>query len=586
MDEVVRAFLEKEQHLRLGRRLGRGGFAEVYEATTPQGVRCAIKVSLDPLDGQNSEVQKELKNLDLIKTLTGHPNIVTLMDYWLVAGYLVTRWELASDGSLLDCLRRWQQEGHQGIPLGHLLRFCADAAEAIDFMNRQRGIYHRDIKPQNLLLFHGRVKVGDLGLAKFVGASTASHTGSGTLGYLPPEAYDVRRLVPTVDLYGLAATYVKLRTGREPFGETPMEMFERQRAGRPVLDGLRPEEAELVRQALAPRPEDRPQDGAVAWVRSMDGALRGRGRSGAGGSPKRPAAGASQATSLEQRPERRAMAAQPAAVVGESTPSAPAVARASLVLGSFPGGGTTGGSSKAANNRTRKPNVIVGAIIGAIYMGIRRGFYVGSRWSIQLGIIWGIEAAIATYVGIDQATTRGIWEAILAPITGAAICGAILGAIWGAVAVVVFGAIQGAKGRHLDEPIGQDIADFIAWSIGSVVGGAIGMAVMGLFAGVAAAIILGVCGAIWGAINGAIAVAIFGGIQRAKRRSLHQPIEGRVGVRIAFAISPGIAWVIGMAIIGAMYGGIKGAIIGAIAGAIGQAIGGKIAGAIVGNRTE
>jgi len=415
MDEGVRAFLENEQHLRLGRRLGRGGFAEVYEATTPQGVPCAIKVSLDPLDGQNSEVQKELKNLDLIKTLTGHPNIVTLMDYWLVAGYLVTRWELATDGSLLDCLHQWQQEGYQGIPLRHLLRFCADAAEAIDFMNRQRGIYHRDIKPQNLLLFHGRVKVGDLGLAKFVGASTASHTGSGTLGYLPPEAYDVHRLVPTVDLYGLAATYVKLRTGREPFGETPMEMFERQRTGRPVLEGLRQEEAKLVRQALAPRPEDRPQDGAVAWMRSIYRAIRGEGRSGAGGSSKRPAVRPSEAPSLQPLSESRPVVAQPAVGVGESTPSDPAVVRASLVLGSTPGGGTTGASSKHANEPSENPIVwaVGGAIVSAIFCTIE----VANDLRSELGIAKTIsEVILGALVG---ALVGALIRPFIAPIASA-----------------------------------------------------------------------------------------------------------------------------------------------------------------------
>lgn len=310
MDDVVRAFLEQEQHLKLGQRLGRGGFAEVYEAHTPQGVPCAIKVSLDPLDGHNPAVQKELDNLNLVKSITGHPNIVTLMDYWVVGGYLVTRWELASEGSALEYLHRCQQEGRKGIPLSQLLALCADAAQGIDFLNRQRGIYHRDIKPQNLLVFHGRVKVGDLGLAKFVGASTASHTGAGTVGYLPPEAYDLHRLVPTVDVYGLVATYVKLRTGQEPFGQTPPEVFERQREGRPVVEGLRPGEAELVCRALAARPEDRPQDGAVAWVRSVYQAVQKDRR------PKavEPAAG-------DSFPPASPHATQPAAPIQSATPT-------------------------------------------------------------------------------------------------------------------------------------------------------------------------------------------------------------------------------------------------------------------------
>lgn len=89
------------------------------------------------------------------------------------------------------------------------------------------------------------------------------------VGYLPPEAYGQQGRLPTVDLYGLAATYVKLRTGREPFGQTLEEVVDRQRAGQPELEGLAVWEAEAVRQALAPCPEERPQRGACAWVKQL-----------------------------------------------------------------------------------------------------------------------------------------------------------------------------------------------------------------------------------------------------------------------------------------------------------------------------
>ncbi|MGQ9574616.1 MAG: serine/threonine protein kinase [Thermoguttaceae bacterium] len=268
MDEVVRQVLEAEHGLKIGRRIGRGGFGEVYQAESAQGVPCALKVSLDPLDDNNSAVKKELENLGFVRTHTGHPHIVSLMDFWLVSGYLVTRWELATHGNLLDLLHRYAEQGQAGIPERKLLRYMIDAAEGIDFLNGL-GIYHCDIKPANLLLFHGRVKLGDLGLAKFAGVSTASHSGSGTLGYLPPEAFDQHRLSKTIDLYSLAASYVKLRTGRESFGDTPREIIRRQTEGKPILDGLSAAEAEAVRQALAPRPEDRPQQGAFAWVKCL-----------------------------------------------------------------------------------------------------------------------------------------------------------------------------------------------------------------------------------------------------------------------------------------------------------------------------
>ncbi len=273
MDEVVRKALEEQHRLKIIRRRGCGGFAEVYEAESAQGVRCAVKVSLARLDGggpgmQNQAIQKELENLQLVQTIAGHPRVVTLMDYWVLGGYLVTRWELSTEGSLADLLEQHVQVGRPGIPLKDLLRYIKEAAEGIDFLNG-RGIYHRDIKPQNLLLFHGYVKVADLGLAKFAGASTATHTGSGTLGYLPPEAYEEHRLSKTVGLYNLAATYLKLRTGRDPFGTNLIEIVKRQEKGDPIVDGLERSEAEWVRRAVAFRPDDRPQEGALPWVHRL-----------------------------------------------------------------------------------------------------------------------------------------------------------------------------------------------------------------------------------------------------------------------------------------------------------------------------
>jgi len=115
--------------------------------------------------------------------------------------------------------------------------------------------------------------LGDLGLAKLVGASTASHTGSGTFGYLPPEAYDEHRLTPTVDLYSLAATYIRLRTGKEPFGTNPVEILTRQQRGNPVLDGVGAAERPLLLAALNPDPAKRFSGDALAWVKELDRAI-------------------------------------------------------------------------------------------------------------------------------------------------------------------------------------------------------------------------------------------------------------------------------------------------------------------------
>jgi len=186
---------------------------------------------------------------------------------------LVTQWQLATDGTLLDMLERYRQDGQPGIPPRQLLKWIYDAADDLDFLHG-KGIYHRDIKPQNLLLFHGHVKLGDLGFAKLVGASTASHTGSGTFGYLPPEAWENHRLTASVDLYALAATYIKLRTGREAFGTNPVEIVERQRRGAPISDGLEDWEKPLLLAALHPNPPKRFSGTCQSWVQQLAAARR------------------------------------------------------------------------------------------------------------------------------------------------------------------------------------------------------------------------------------------------------------------------------------------------------------------------
>ena len=288
MDPIVQQALEGEYGFRLLRRIGRGGFAEVWEARTAQDVPCALKVSMDPIDSGNPAVRKELENLQLLRKQAGHPHVVSLQDFWVIGGFLVTRWEFAPEGNLDDKLREYQGRGEKGIPPELLLRYMAEAAEGIDFLH-SRGIVHRDIKPANLLLFYDRVKVGDLGLAKLVGASTATHSGAGTLGYLPPEAYrmgqeEKGRVSETIDLYALAATYVKLRTGQDPFGRDPMEILERQKQGKPCVDWGTEAERAVVLEALSPRLEERPGDGALNWVKRLTRAVLS-GQGGTGGIP-------------------------------------------------------------------------------------------------------------------------------------------------------------------------------------------------------------------------------------------------------------------------------------------------------------
>jgi parallel beta-helix repeat protein len=264
--------LRRKHGWQLADQIGQGGFAQVYKELI-EGVPRAVKIPFAPLDIAEEHKQRELQALDVARRVAGHPRLVGLIHYELLGGYLVTVWEWADGGSLADLLQRYRQDGQQGIPLKDLLRYMLEAAEGIDYLNQKQGVYHRDIKPENLLLFHGHVKLADLGLAKIAGASTASHTRAGTWGYSPPEALE-GQLHHGCDLYALAASYVRLRTGQLPFGEQPAEAIERQKRCEPSLEGITAAERPLVLQALAADPDKRFPDGAVAWVRAVDQALK------------------------------------------------------------------------------------------------------------------------------------------------------------------------------------------------------------------------------------------------------------------------------------------------------------------------
>jgi serine/threonine protein kinase len=281
--QAVVDFLRRKYGWRLDHEIGQGGFGVVYREVV-DGVERAVKISRFPLEevaGNASDVQaavqRELEAIELLRRVGNHPHVLTLIRYEVVLGHLVTVWELASEGTLLDRLKEHQrQNGQCGLPLDQLMPWMEQAAEGIEFLN-SRGIFHRDIKPQNLFLVGGQVKVGDLGFLKLAGLSTASQTGMGTVGYLPLEAYprsanERGQLHRTIDVYGLAATYVHLRTGKPPFGTTPHEITARQQRGDPCTEGMTAAEAEWVRQALSPRPNDRPTS-AKSFVQQLESRL-------------------------------------------------------------------------------------------------------------------------------------------------------------------------------------------------------------------------------------------------------------------------------------------------------------------------
>lgn len=259
MSHDLRAGYEPLPGYVLIERLGRGGFGEVWKANGPGGFQVALKfVQIDASAGPS-----ELRALEVIKNIR-HPHLLGTFGSWQVDGRLIIAMELA-DRTLLDRFREAVGQGFPGIPAPEIYEHFKDAAKALDFLNEPRhpsgeggprGIQHRDIKPQNLLLLGGSVKVADFGLARVLETTTTGHTGSMTPSYAAPEFFDLKTTSQS-DQYSLAVTYCHLRGGRLPFEGNASAVMAGHLMREPDLSMLPEEERPAVARALAKSPKDR-----------------------------------------------------------------------------------------------------------------------------------------------------------------------------------------------------------------------------------------------------------------------------------------------------------------------------------------
>ncbi|MBS2033959.1 serine/threonine protein kinase [bacterium] len=199
---------------RLEAPLGRGGMATVYRGRGPAG-ELAVKVI--GVESENAEFRTRFEREIKVSQTLRHENLVEVLDWGQDQGYLYLAMELVDGQSLRDLLPP------QGFGVQRALELSDALCAALEYAH-QRGVVHRDLKPDNVMVTtRGVVKLMDFGLARSHEVQTVTLTGQalGTPNYVPPEQVleksSKTNLNPRSDQYSLAVTVYELVTGDLPF---------------------------------------------------------------------------------------------------------------------------------------------------------------------------------------------------------------------------------------------------------------------------------------------------------------------------------------------------------------------------------
>ncbi|HVU51047.1 MAG TPA: serine/threonine-protein kinase, partial [Polyangia bacterium] len=258
---------------RISAELGRGGMATVYRAFDPQLARdVAIKVMHGAFTGRDDIERRFRREAQAVAALK-HESIVDVFDFAPGGdgepAYIVS--ELVEGPTLRQLLERSGGKivPEVAVPIAARVAAALGAAHA-------RGIVHRDVKPDNVMIDLGdgkkagaRVLLTDFGIARMIEDDTMTATGSilGSPSYMSPEQARSGTVGPGSDVFSLGAMLYQMVVGRTPFqGKDPLTVIAALVSGEFLRPGqvdarVGPELEAVILRCFKRRPEERYADG-------------------------------------------------------------------------------------------------------------------------------------------------------------------------------------------------------------------------------------------------------------------------------------------------------------------------------------
>jgi serine/threonine-protein kinase len=243
------------------REVAQGGMATVYLA---RDVRARTPVAIKAMHPRLAEAlgaERFLREIRIAGAMA-HPHIVPLHDSGVAGSILYYIMPYIEGETLYDCLQRERR-----LPLAGALTIAHDVASALGYAHG-RGVLHRDVKPENILLREGRALVADFGLARAIGTeyTRLTKTGAmvGTVFYMSPEQLrEDDNLDQRADIYSLGCILYEMLTGGPPYtGPSLKELVTRilrapVPSARRVAAGLPESVDQAINRALARSPGER-----------------------------------------------------------------------------------------------------------------------------------------------------------------------------------------------------------------------------------------------------------------------------------------------------------------------------------------